>query len=143
MNKALKLYARDSEDMRILSAHLQDAVGQIGDMAHLRDARRFVILFNRYCWEDTKTPLRVRSALQIGGVTSIQQRKLNQQKPDAVISLLSVQFEPKQAPAGEIGLIFAGGGEIRLEVEACEAILEDISSPWSARARPAHGDDEA
>lgn len=141
MSEALKLYARDGDDIQILSAHVQDAVGQIGDMAHLRDTRRFVILFNRYCWE-AKTPLRVRSALQIGGVISIQQRKLNQQKSDGVISLLSVQFEPKQAPAGEIGLIFAGGGEIRLEVEACEAILEDISAPWAARAQPDHGDDE-
>ena len=31
---ALKLYGRSAEDMHIMSAYLQDAVAQLGDMAH-------------------------------------------------------------------------------------------------------------
>ena len=52
----LKLYARDAEDMAVISAHLQDAVGQIGDMAYEAEAQRFVLLTNRYCWEQEKRP---------------------------------------------------------------------------------------
>ena len=143
MMSPLKLYGRDADDMQVISACLQDAVGQIGDMAYLEAERRFVVLVNRYCWEDEKADMRVRAALQIGGVGAIAYQKLNRQRLDGVVSLLSVQFEPSDAPAGVVRLIFSGGGEIRLEVEACEAILEDISAPWAASSQPAHEDDKA
>lgn len=143
MNAPLKLYARDGDDMAVISACLQDAIGQIGDLAYLEAARRFVMLVNRYCWENKTTPMRVRSAVQVNGVDAVSYRKLNLARRDGVVSLLALQFEPNAAPAGTLRLIFAGGGEIRLEVEACEAILEDITAPWAARSQPAHEDDEA
>ena len=143
MRDPLKLYGRDAEDMQVISACLQDAVGQIGDMAYLEAERRFVLLVNRYCWETEKADMRVRAALQISGVGAIAYRGLNLRRRDGVVALLSVQFEPSDAPAGMVRLIFSGGGEIRLEVEACEAILEDISAPWAARSQPAHESDEA
>lgn len=133
----LKLYGRDGADMEIISAHMQDAVLQMGDMAHLADERRFVLLANRYCWEYDKSPLRVRAALQIAGVTSIQHKKLNMQRRDGVVSMLAVRFDAAKT-GGVMRLIFAGGGEIRLEVETCEVILEDITAPWGAGSQPAH-----
>jgi hypothetical protein len=143
MTQPLKLYGRDADDMQVISACLQDAVGQIGDIAYLEAERRFVMLANRYCWENDKAAMRVRAALQIAGVKAIAYRKLNLRRREGVISLLSVQFEPLDAPSGVISLIFAGGDEIRLEVEACEAILEDTTAPWAVRSQPAHEDDEA
>ena len=143
MISPLKLYGRDADDMQVISACLQDAVGQIGDMAYLEAERRFVFLVNRFCWEDEKADMRVRAALQIGGVGAIAYQKLNRQRRDGVVSLLLVQFAPSEAPAGVVRLIFSGGGEICLEVEACEAILEDISAPWAASSQPAHEGDEA
>lgn len=138
----LKLYARGEEDINVISALLQDAVAQLGDMQFLADENRFVILFNRFCWEREDAALRVRSAMQLANVVSIRQKKLNPARRDGVVSLLAVGFEAKTVPAGEICLHFAGGGEIRLAVEACEAILEDITAPWAAKARPAHNVDE-
>ncbi|MBT5157039.1 MAG: DUF2948 family protein [Rhodobiaceae bacterium] len=140
--KPLKLYARDGDDMKVVSACLQDSVAQIGDMTYLEGARRFVILVNRFCWErDGGVPMRVRSALQISGVEAIQQRQLNLTRRDGIVSILAVQFEPTESPSGVILLVFSGGGEIRLEVEACEAILEDVTAPWAAASRPAHAVD--
>ena len=138
MNTPLKLYGRSGEDMQVISAHLQDAVAQLGDMAYLADEKRFVLLANRFCWEVEGAPMRVRSALQLANVVSIRQKKLNLQRREGVVALLAVDFQPLAEPTGEIGLQFAGGGEIRLEVEACEAILEDITAPWSAASRPQH-----
>ena len=135
---ALKLYGRSAEDMHIMSTYLQDAVAQLGDMAHLADEKRFVILFNRFCWEREGAPMRVRSALQLANVAAIRQKKLNLKRRDGVVALLAIDFEPGTLPAGEIALKFAGGGEIRLAVEACEAILEDITAPWAASSRPQH-----
>ena len=135
---ALKLYGRSAEDMHIMSTYLQDAVAQLGDMAHLADEKRFVILFNSFCWEREGAPMRVRSALQLANVAAIRQKKLNLKRRDGVVALLAIDFEPGTLPEGEIALQFAGGGEIRLAVEACEAILEDITAPWAASSRPQH-----
>ena len=135
---ALKLYGRSAEDMHIMSTYLQDAVAQLGDMAHLADEKRFVILFNRFCWEREGAPMRVRCALQLANVAAIRQKKLNLKRRDGVVALLAIDFEPGTLPEGEIALQFAGGGEIRLAVEACEAILEDITAPWAASSRPQH-----
>jgi len=138
MTTALKLYGRSPADMEVISAHLQDAVAQIGDMAYLADEQRFVLLANRFCWENERAPMRVRSALQLANVVSIRQKKLNLTRREGVVALLAVHFLPDKLPAGEMCLQFAGGGEIGLEVEACEAILEDITAPWAAKARPHH-----
>ena len=138
MTTALKLYGRSPADMEVIAAHLQDAVAQIGDMAYLADEQRFVLLANRFCWENERAPMRVRSALQLANVVSIRQKKLNLTRREGVVALLAVHFLPNKLPAGEMRLQFAGGGEIGLEVEACEAILEDITAPWAAKARPHH-----
>ena len=138
MTTALKLYGRSPADMEVISAHLQDAVAQIGDMAYLADEQRFVLLANRFCWENERAPMRVRSALQLANVVSIRQKKLNLTRREGVVALLAVHFLPDKLPAGEMRLQFAGGGEIGLAVEACEAILEDITAPWAAKARPHH-----
>ena len=135
---ALKLYGRSAEDMKIISAYLQDGVAQLGDLAYLADEKRFVILFNRFCWEREGAPMRVRSALQLANIAAIRQKKLNLTRRDGVVAMLAIDFEPAALPEGEFVLQFAGGGEIRLAVEACEAILEDITAPWAASSRPQH-----
>jgi hypothetical protein len=137
VSKPLKLYARDGDDMEVLSACLQDSVAQLGDMTFRQEERRFVMLVNRYCWEQ-EVPMRVRAAVQISGVETIRQRQLNLARGDGIVSVLAAQFELTQSPSGVIQLVFSGGGEIRLEVEACEAILEDVTAPWAARSRPDH-----
>ena len=61
----------------------------------------------------------------------------------AVLSLLAISFEPKEAPGGDILLVFADGGAIRLEVEVIEAELQDLGPVWQARSKPQHPDDQA
>ncbi len=136
------LLAEDEEDLKIISAHLQDAVAHLGDLVYLPRARRFAGLFNRFCWEDCVDAkgkdLRVRAGLHFDGVLRAQSHKLRHDDPDAVVELLAIQFVPKQDGAGTIELLFAGGGAIRLEVECIDATLRDMSGPWPAVARPKH-----
>ncbi len=49
--RGLKLIALDGEDLAIISAHLQDAVVRVGDMAFLPREHRFALLTNRFDWE--------------------------------------------------------------------------------------------
>jgi hypothetical protein len=50
MSGLLKLAAADGEDLEMLSARLQDAVGKLKDFAWLPKQRRFAAMVNRYRW---------------------------------------------------------------------------------------------
>lgn len=135
----LKLLAEDADDLAVISAALQDAVAKIGDISYEPTARRLTIGFNRFRWEG-KGGERIRSGLQLGGVMQVQSRRLRREARDAVLSLLGVTFEPGEAPGGVVVLTFAGGGELRAEVECLDAALADVSAPWPTPRRPAHED---
>jgi hypothetical protein len=141
MSEGLKLIAEDEEDLAILSAHLQDAVMRIGDLAYLPKSRRFAAFVNRYCWEgcpEGSVGERTRAGLHFNNVLKVQAMNVRQNDPEAVAELLALRFEPKGEAGGFIDLMLAGGGCIRLEVEAIDAALRDVSEHWPARARPAH-----
>lgn len=139
MTAPLRLMAEDAEDLAVISAALQDAVAKIGDISFEKRARRVTIAFNRYRWEAGGEGERVRAALQIGGVLSVQARRLRREARTAVVELLALTFEPGEAPGGAVVLAFAGGGDLRVEVECVDAALADISAPWPTPRTPGHG----
>jgi len=141
----LKLNALDHDDLSVLSAHLQDAVIKIGDMAYLEKDQQFVVVLNRFDWDGAlaskrrqKTYTRRRAGLQFGRVLSVRQSKLLQGDKEAVIDLLTIEFTPTQAPSGVITLIFADGGAVKLEVECIEARLSDLGMAWETKNLPDH-----
>ena len=142
----MKLAAADSEDLEILSARLQDAAGKLKDVVWLPRQRRFAALVNRYRWEDAKGPssgnkgTRVRAGLHFDGVLKVESRNIKQGAPDAVVSLLAINFIPVggEDPGGVLELQFAGGGTMRLTVECLDATLSDLTGPWEAVGRPVH-----
>lgn len=139
MTASLKLLAEDADDLAVVSAALQDAVTRIGDIGFEPKARRLTIQFNRYRWEAGGGE-RVRSALQLGSVLRVQARRLRREAPSAVVELLAVSFEPGEAPGGAVVLSFAGGGDLRCEVECLDAVLADISEPWPTPRTPKHAE---
>ena len=143
MNGLLKLAAADAEDLEMVSARLQDAVGKLKDFVWLPKQRRFAAMVNRFRWEDSKGPgTRVRAVLRFDGVSKVQSVNIKQGAPDAVVSLLAIKFisASEGDPAGTIELALAGGGTIRLSVECIDAELSDQTGPWAARAKPDHED---
>jgi hypothetical protein len=143
MSGLLKLAAADGEDLEMLSARLQDAVGKLKDFAWLPKQRRFAAMVNRYRWEDVKGPgTRVRAVLRFDSVSQVQSVNVKQGAPEAVVSLLAIKFIPSGEgdPAGVIELALAGGGTIRLTVECIDAELTDQTGPWTAQAKPSHED---
>jgi hypothetical protein len=140
----LTLAAEDAEDLEIISARLQDAVAPLKELVWLPQKRRFAALFNRFKWEDERrnANLRIRSLLHFDDVLSVKSKKIKMGAPDAVVSLLAIEFTAKEAgdPGGTIELLFSGGGAIKLEVECIDAGLTDVSREWAARGRPAHNE---
>jgi hypothetical protein len=138
---ALNLLADEAEDLKVISAALQDAVCTIGDIRFDKPSRQLTVALNRFRWETAGVRQggeRVRAGLQLGGVLDVKAKSLRRDAPKAVLALLAVSFEPGEAPAGTIRLSFAGGGELKVEVECIDAILADVSRPWPTRRRPAH-----
>lgn len=145
--KPLKLIALDHEDLDILSAHLQDAVVRIGDIARLAREKRFVVMLNRFDWEcavraaagETQQCFeRRRAALHFDRVEAVKCRNVRQDLPDGVLNLLAVRFTETASPAGVIDLIFSSDAVIRLEVECIEARLCDLGPSWTTEACPDH-----
>ena len=137
MSHPLRLFAEDADDLAVISAALQDAVAKIGDITFDRTARSLTVAVNRYRWEKNGGE-RVRAGLQISSVLAVKARNIRQGAKEAVVDLLDLSFEAGEAPGGAIILTFAGGGDLRLEVECIDAVLADISLSWPTRAKPHH-----
>ena len=140
----LKLLAEDAEDLNLISAALQDAVAKIGDIVWDARARTLTITFNRFRWESAQGGAeRVRSALQLGDVMSVKARRLKRDRKDAVIELLAMEFTPGETPGGVVTFGFAGGGDLKAEVECIDAVLADLSRAWPAKRAPKHDTETA
>ena len=134
----LRLLAEDADDLQIISAALQDAILRPIDIVWEKGARTLTIAFSRFCWECGGT--RVMSAMQFGDVMGVKSRRLPR-NPDASLELLALDFIPTEAPSGRVILMFAGGGDLRIDVECLDAVVTDISERWPARMAPTHLDD--
>lgn len=146
----LKLIALDAEDLSVVSAHLQDAVLRVADIAYLKREKRFAAILNRFDWsvaavEGSKRKpqeVRRRSGLRFERVLAAQTTGFDLKAKDAVLNLLAIGFEPTEEPEGHVLMLFSGGAAIRLHVECIESELKDLGAAWRALAKPKHPDDE-
>jgi hypothetical protein len=135
----LRLVAFDPEDLSVISAHLQDSLLQTGDIAYLPKERRFAIQVRRFDWE-AATPQRRLTCMHFEHVTGVRVRGIDQSNKDAVLNLLAIAFEEKDAPSGTATLIFAEGGAIQVDLECIEMQMKDTGPVWAAESRPSHED---
>lgn len=134
----LRLLAEDGEDLAIISAALQDAILRPADIVWERKARTLTIQLSRFCWECGGTW--VRAAMQFGDVSAVKSRGLPR-LPDAALELLAIHFIDEEAPGGKAILMFAGGGDLRVDVECLDVVVADLSERWEARVAPTHLDE--
>jgi Protein of unknown function (DUF2948) len=147
----LKLIALDAEDLAVVSAHLQDAILQVADLAYLPREKRFAAIANRFDWIDAlkegggkdEALARRRTALRFERVMGAKVHGIDLKNRSTVLSLLAIAFEPADEPEGDITLHFSEGRAIRLRVECIEAELKDLGPVWQASSRPEHPDDPA
>lgn len=134
-----KILARDEADLEVMAALLQDAIILVKESAWIPHENRFAFMINRFRWEDPEMRERVRSGVHFDTVAAVQARDVDLTAADKPIVVLSVFFEAGPTPpSGRILIACAGGGEIRLDVEAIEAGMADVSRPWKARRIPRH-----
>lgn len=134
----LHLLAEDADDLQIISAALQDAILRPVDIRWEKEARRLTVVLSRFCWECGGT--RVMTAMQFGDVEAVKSRRLPR-APETALELLALDFLPTEAPGGQVMMMFAGGGDLRIDVECLDAVLTDLSERWPARMSPTHLDE--
>ena len=139
----LNLGALDTDDLAVIASLVQDAVFPASEMRWQRGAGRFALLLNRMRWEEgssTRAPERVQSVLVLSNVQGVASQGVPKGDADTVLSLLDISFEAGDAPSGHVTLTLAGDGAIRLEVEALEVTLKDVTRPYLApsKKRPSH-----
>ncbi|WP_412563970.1 DUF2948 family protein [Thalassobius sp. MITS945101] len=143
--KPLNLGAFDADDLKVLSALAQDAVFPVGEMRWQASERRFALLLNRFRWEDGGRDRhgaeRVQSVLVIDNVQKVASQGIDRSDKEMILSLLSIDWQPGADADGMLELTLAGDGAIRVQVEALELSLRDVTRPYRAPSgnTPDHG----
>jgi hypothetical protein len=144
----LRLVAQDVDDLKVISALVQDAVLPVTELKLDAKRRRFAMFLNRFRWEDREPAERVgrayervRSVLVVEDVRKVQSMGFDRTDPELVLSVLSMEFVPGEDGAGRLTVTLAGDGALALEVEALEVRLEDVTRPYRAPSGkvPRHG----
>ncbi|MBM3556369.1 MAG: DUF2948 family protein [Alphaproteobacteria bacterium] len=145
MSDDLKISAADCDDLTILSACLQDAVVQVGDLAYLPEQRRFAGLFNRFRWERPKRRLiggdvhdRIVAGVHFEAVRKVSYRGFDRRDGERVLELLAVTCEDLADGGKVVELAFAGDAAIRVEADRLAVFLGDRGEAWRAKAVPRH-----
>ncbi|MEP3946138.1 DUF2948 family protein [Ascidiaceihabitans sp.] len=137
----LNLGAMDADDLKVMSALVQDAVLPITEMTYRARDRRFAMLLNRFRWENgTQSKERVQSMLSFESVLNVSSQGVDRSDKDMILSVLAVAFEAGEDGAGLIEITLAGDGAVRLSVETIEARLKDVTKPYIAPSKraPSH-----
>lgn len=140
--RPLNLGALEAGDLKVLSALVQDAVFPASEMRYIKADGRFALLLNRFRWEGgARAPERVQSVLMIANVDKVVSSGVPRGDGDTILSLLSVEFSETDAPSGQVTLTLAGDGALRLDVEALDVTLKDVTRPYLAPSKktPDHG----
>ena len=141
--KNLKLIARTEEDLRVISAHLQDSIASISDFANLKKNKIFLMQLNRFMWEDVEKGVfrknkRIRTVLKFENVLEVHSININQLKKDKFMDFLAI--ESKKMPDNNymMKIIFAGDAMIKLVSELIEVTLDDQGEAWDTKNKPNH-----
>ena len=147
--RPLRLVAEGVEDLEVLSSLVQDAIFPVTEVSWQPSRRRFGLLLNRFRWEDKDAAEargrafeRVQSVLQLDDVLKVQAQGVDPKDKDMVLSVLSIDTELTEDGSGALVVNLAGDGAFRLEGEAINVTLQDVTRPYVAPSRkaPSHPD---
>ena len=141
--KNLKLIAKTEEDIKIVSAHLQDSILSVKDIANLRKNKIFLMQLNRFMWEDVEKGVfrknkRIRTVLKFDNVLKVFSKNINQKKKDNFLDFLAIETIKMPDNNYEMKITFAGDSIIRIITEVIEVTLDDQGEPWDTKNKPKH-----
>ena len=141
--KNLKLIAKTQEDLRVVSAYLQDSIASIYDIANLRKNKIFLMQLNRFMWEDAEKGVfrknkRIRTILKFENILEVSSKNINQSKKDKFLDFLAIESSMMNDNNYEMKIIFAGDSIIKIVSEVIEVTLDDQGEAWNTKNKPKH-----
>ena len=141
--KKLKLLAKTEEDLKVVSAHLQDSIANISDIANLTKNRMFLLQLNRFMWEDVERGVlrknkRIRTILKFEHVLKVNSKNISQAKKDIFLDFLTIETNIMPDNNYEMKIVFAGDSIIKIVSEVIEVTLDDQGEAWNTKNIPRH-----
>jgi hypothetical protein len=141
--KNLKLIAKTEDDLRVVSAHLQDSIASISDIANLKKNKIFIMQLNRFMWEDVEKGVfrknkRIRTILKFENVLEVHSKNINQSKKDKFLDFLAIESTSMPDNNYEMKIIFAGDAIIKIISEVIEVTFDDQGEAWDTKNKPKH-----
>ena len=139
----LKLIGNNQEDLKVISAYLQDSIVIIKDIIFLKQNRTFIMIVNRFMWEDVEKGVfrqskRIRSAVKFEEVLKVKSKNINQKNKNKPLEYLAIKFSLTVNETCEIKIFFAGNGVITIISETIDVVMQDLGKPWNVKHIPIH-----
>ena len=143
MNDHLNLIGDNEEDLKVISAYLQDSIAVVRDMVFLKKNKTFIMMVNRFMWEDAEKGLlrsnkRIRSAVRFEGVIQVKSKNINQKNPNKILEYLAMKCDSDEDDNKKIKIFFSGNGIIILILEAIDVVINDLGKSWNVKSVPKH-----
>ena len=139
----INLIGKNQDDLRIISAYLQDSIVTVKDIVFLKRNRTFVMIVNRFMWEDvekidSRKNKRIRCAVKFEEVIKVESININQKNKNKPMECLAIECSASNDQTYKTMIFFAGNGIITLISETIEVVLQDLGKPWSTKHIPRH-----
>ena len=140
---SLKLLGKNQEDLKIISAYLQDSILIVKDIVFLKQNRIFIMIVNRFMWEDVEKGVlrqnkRIRCALRFEEVIKVESKNINQKNKNKPLESLAIKCSSIFDEIYKINIFFAGSSIITVIPEVIEVALHDLGKPWNVKHIPIH-----
>ena len=139
----LRLLGKNHEDLKVISAYLQDSILIVNDIVYLKQNRTFVMIVNRFMWEDAEKGIfrqnkRIRCAVRFEEVIKVEAKNINQKNKNKPLECLAIKCSSIFDEIYKINIFFAGNSIITIISEVIEVVLHDLGKPWNVKHIPIH-----
>jgi len=139
----LKLLGKNQEDLKIISAYLQDSILIVKDIVFLKQNRTFIMIVNRFMWENVEKGVfrqnkRIRCAVKFEEVIKVESKNINQKNKNKPLECLAIKCISIFDEIYKIKIFFAGDSIITIISEVIDVTLHDLGKPWNVKYIPIH-----
>ena len=140
---SLKLIGKNLEDIKVISAYLQDSIVTLKNIAFLKKNRIFVMILNRFMWEDVEKGFfrknkRIKCVVKFEEVIKVKSQNINQKNKNRSLELLAIKCTKSIDADCNIKVFFSGGSLITIIAENIDIILNDFGKSWNVKHTPMH-----
>ena len=139
----LKLIGENEEDLKVISAYLQDSIAKVKDIVFLKQNRIFIMIVNRFMWEDAEKDVlrknkRIKCALKFEEVIAARSLNINQRKKNKFLECLAIKCDLTFKENYKIRIFFSGNSIITIIAEVIDVSMQDIGKSWNVNSVPTH-----